>query len=238
MRLQRFLAECGIASRREAETFIIDGQVFVNGTVATLGDRVDVDNDEIHLNGKQVSRNKKIYLVLHKPRGVITSAKDTSNRRTVIDCLEGLRTRVYPVGRLDMDVSGTLILTNDGELAFRLTHPKFEVDKLYFAKVEGIVEETAIGRLEAGVRLKDGPVHPAKVTIRKVLENSTLITLSIHEGRKHLVKRMCAAVGHPVQSLKRIAVASVRVDGLAPGEWRYLYDSELEGLRKVTGLMK
>ena len=234
IRLQKFLAECGVASRREAETYIAEGRVRVNSQVAAVGDKVDPTADTIELDGAQVSRDRKVYVVLHKPKGVVTSAKDTHKRRTVLDCLDGVTARVFPVGRLDMDVTGALLLTNDGEMAHRLAHPKFQVDKVYVAWVEGRVTPATARALSEGIELEDGPTAPAKVTILKATGDSSRIRLVIHEGRKRLVKRMCAAVGHPVRDLRRLAMGPIRADGLIPGEWRYLSDEEIASLKDVT----
>lgn len=236
MRLQKFLAECGVASRRESELYIAAGRVKVNGVVAHIGQTIDPVSDEVAVDGRPVGPDRKIYVVLNKPRGVVTSAKDTHDRPTVLDCVADVGARVFPVGRLDMDVTGALILTNDGELSHRLMHPSYEVEKVYCAWVQGIMTPETTRQLESGVLLDDGPTAPARVKILKTTHNATLIRLVIHEGRKRLVKRMCAAVGHPVRDLRRIAVGNVRVEGLVPGEWRYLDESEINTLRKLTGL--
>jgi pseudouridine synthase len=232
--LQKFLAECGVASRREAETYIAEGRVQVNGEVATIGAKIDPDTDAVALDGVGVIRDQKVYVVLHKPKGVITSAKDTHERRTVLDCLDGVTARVFPVGRLDMDVTGALLLTNDGEIAHRLAHPKFQVDKIYVAWVDGRMTAATARSLSEGIELEDGPTAPAKVTILKTTTDSSRVRLVIHEGRKRLVKRMCAAVGHPVRDLRRLAMGSIRADGLIPGEWRYLSDEEIATLKRET----
>ncbi|MBI5094311.1 MAG: rRNA pseudouridine synthase [Candidatus Hydrogenedentes bacterium] len=236
IRLQKFLAECGIASRREAEKLIAAGRVRVNGEVAKVGDSIDPASDHVVFNGKRVAPDGKVYLILNKPRGVITSARDTHDRKTVLDCLNGIGTRVFPVGRLDLDVEGVLMLTNDGELAYRLTHPQFQVEKVYLAWVEGkMTAETAV-RLEQGVKLDDGVTAPASAVILHLGQRTTLVRLVLREGKKREVKRMCAAVGHPVRELQRISIGNVRVKGLKPGEWRYLSESEVEELRHLVGL--
>ena len=238
IRLQKYLAECGIASRRESETLITAGRVAVNGAPAELGQRIDPKSDHVSLDGEPVARDDKVYVLLHKPRGVITSAKDTHARKTVLDCVEGAPGRLFPVGRLDRDVSGALLLTNDGELAYRVTHPSFGVEKMYIAWVEGRMNEKTAQRLERGVDLEDGRTAPATVAILKHGTHSTQIRLVVHEGRKRLVKRMCAAVGHPVKDLRRLAIGDVHVTGLAPGEWRYLTKAEVQGLCKCAGLQR
>lgn len=236
MRLQKFLAECGVASRREAENHVAAGRVAVNGVTAKLGDKVNPDEDEVTLDGRKVERDEKVYIVLHKPKGVVTSVKDTHNRKTVLDCVPGVRARIFPVGRLDLDVSGTLILTNDGELAFRLTHPKYQVDKTYLVKVRGTVTPEEADELRSGVTLEDGRTAPAAISVLKTNTNASLIRLMIHEGRKRIVKRMCAAIGHPVLELRRLSVGSLSAEELVPGEWRHLHAHELAELRRLTGL--
>lgn len=236
MRLQKYLAECGVASRRAAERYVKAGRVTVNGEVAIVGRNVDPDKDSVSLDGATVERDEKVYIVLHKPPGVITTAKDTFNRPTVLDCVEDIKSRLFPVGRLDMDATGTLLLTNDGELAYRLTHPSYQVDKVYHAWVEGVMTEETAQTLAKGVELEDGPTAPATSAIIKSFADSTLVRLVIHEGRNRLVKRMCAAVGHPVRDLRRISVGTIAHKGLHPGEWRYLSNEEVTGLKKLTGL--
>jgi 23S rRNA pseudouridine2605 synthase len=234
VRLQKYLAECGVASRRASERLIEAGRVTVNGAAAELGQNITPGQDAVHLDGRTVGRDAKVYVVLNKPEGVVTTAKDTHGRKTVVDCLPGVPGRVFPVGRLEMDVEGALLFTNDGELAYRLTHPKFAVDKVYLAWVRGHVRpETAI-RLEQGVELEDGMTAPAQCVILNAGRENTLLRLTLREGRKREVKRMCAAVGYPVQTLHRIAFGNVRVKGMRPGEWRYLTDREIAGLRQLA----
>ncbi len=236
IRLQRYLAECGVASRRQSETLISQGRVKVNGQAAQLGANVDPQQDQVTLDGRPVGRGGKVYILLNKPRGVITSARDTHQRKTVIDCLNGLDARVFPVGRLDMDVEGALLLTNDGELAFRLTHPSYEIEKVYLAKVQGKFQGEAARKLQKGVKLEDGWTSPAGVAIIQHLPGATLLQLTLHEGRKREVKRMCAHVGHPVIELRRISLGGLGVEGLKPGEWRHLQPQEVQALRERTGL--
>ncbi len=236
MRLQKFMAHCGLASRRASERLIEDGKVLVNGTVAVTGQTIDPETDEVTYGGVRVGTSNMRYILLNKPAGVITTSKDTHNRRTVLDCIEGLQERVFPVGRLDMDVEGALLLTNDGELAFRLTHPKYEVPKVYIAWVRGVLTPETAARLEQGVPLEDGMTAPAKAVIMNTAEHATQVRLTLHEGRKREIKRMCAHVGHRVRDLRRVAVGNVKVRGLEPGQWRLLTDSEIRGLRKLVQL--
>ena len=236
MRLQKYMAECGVASRRASEQLILEGRVTVNGAVAVLGAKIDPESDTVLFDDAPVLTEEKVYIVLNKPRGVVTTATDTHERKTVLECLEGVTARVYPVGRLDMDVSGMLLLSNDGELTNRLSHPRYEVDKVYSAWVKGMVKPAAIDLLESGVELDDGLTAPAQVSIVKSQGNTTLIRLVIHEGKKHIVKRMCKAVGHPVTSLRRISMGNIQVDDLNPGQWRYLEDEEVTALYTLVGL--
>jgi pseudouridine synthase len=177
-----------------------------------------------------------VYVLLNKPKGVITTMQDTHDRRTVVDLLDGVRARVFPVGRLDLDVAGTLLLTNDGELGHRLTHPSYGVDKVYMAWVAGRMTKQTADRLGAGIPLDDGPTAPAKVEVLQYTpRNTTLVRITIHEGRKRLVKRMCAAVGHPVRDLYRVSFGGISAEDLQPGEWRYLNRDEVDKLRALTG---
>ena len=236
VKLQKFLASCSVASRRECERLIAEGRVSVNGAVATLGDRIEAGRDTITLDGNALTRDRHVYVVLNKPKGVVTSVKDTHDRETVLDLITGVDARIFPIGRLDMDVTGTLLLTNDGELTHRLSHPSFEIDKIYLAWVTGHVKAATVQKLQAGVLLDDGMTAPAKAKIIKRGQNSTLIRLTIHEGRKRLVKRMCAAVGHPVRDLRRIRIGTIESDDLIPGEWRHLSQDEVNSLKRLAGL--
>ncbi len=237
LRLQKYLAECGVASRRASEQLIAEGRVTVNGEVAQVGRTVDPETDRVALDGAPVGRaDDKVYIVLNKPRMTMTTAHDTHGRRTVLDLVDGLHARVFPVGRLDFDVEGVLLLTNDGELAFRLTHPSYEVEKVYLARVRGRMTPERAALLEKGVMLEDGMSAPAKAAVLNADDRSSQLRLAIHEGRKREVKRMCAAVGHPVQALQRTAFAHVRADNLRPGEWRFLSKAELDGLLRLVGM--
>jgi len=225
VRLNAYLARAGIASRRGAEALIRAGRVTVNGEVAGLATFVE-GKDRVEVDGAEVAPEPLTYVLLHKPAGVVTTARDPHGRPTVVG-LVGHERRVVPVGRLDADTTGVLLLTNDGPLAHRLMHPRFEVDKVYEVEVEGEPSNEALEALRRGVELDDGPTAPAEA---QRLAPSRL-ELTLHEGRKHQVKRMLAAVGHPVTRLHRSSYAGLTADGLRPGEWRELRPEEVERLR-------
>jgi 23S rRNA pseudouridine2605 synthase len=225
MRLNAYLARAGVASRRGAEELIRAGRVRVNGETAGLATFVERE-DVVELDGLRLDPEPLAYVLLHKPAGVVTTARDPQGRPTVVG-LVGHERRVVPVGRLDVDTTGALLLTNDGPLAHRLAHPRYEVDKVYEADVEGMPDDAAMQRLTEGVELEDGRTAPARV--RRL--GASRLELVLHEGRKHQVKRMCEAVGHPVRRLHRTSYAGLTVEGLAPGEWRDLRPDEVQGLR-------
>ena len=230
MRLNAFLARAGIASRRGADELIKAGRVRVNGAPGALNTFVG-DRDAVEVDGRPVAKQRLAYVLLHKPAGVVTTARDPQGRRTVI-ALVSFGDRVVPVGRLDVDTTGALLLTNDGPLAHRLAHPRYTVDKVYDVEVEGRPADAALKRLAEGVELDDGLTAPA--TARRI--GRSRIELTLHEGRKHQVKRMCAAVGHPVVRLHRSRYAGLDLRGLEPGEWRELRDSEVASLRRLVAL--
>ena len=228
MRLNAYLARTGVASRRGADELIKRGRVRVNGVTAGLNTFVE-EGDVVDLDGRLLVPQRVAYVLLHKPAGVVTTASDPHGRPTVVDLVEH-ESRVVPVGRLDADTTGVLLLTNDGELAHRLAHPRYEVDKVYEADVEGEPSDEAISRLEEGVELDDGRTAPAKA--RRLAPSR--LELAIHEGRKHQVKRMLEAVGHPVTRLHRSRYAGLTTEGVDPGKWRELTDEEVSSLRELT----
>jgi 23S rRNA pseudouridine2605 synthase len=225
MRLNAYLARAGLASRRGAEELIRAGRVRVNGEVAGLTTFVGA-RDRVEVDGQPIEPEPLTHVLLHKPAGVVTTARDPHGRPTVVE-LVGHERRVVPVGRLDADTTGALLLTNDGPLAHRLMHPRYEVDKVYEVEVEGDPSEEALRRLAEGVELEDGRTAP--VQVRRL--GPSRLELTIHEGRKHQVKRMCEAVGHPVRQLHRSRYAGLDLDGLPPGAWRELRSDEIEALR-------
>jgi pseudouridine synthase len=232
VRLNAYLARAGVASRRGAEELIRAGRVRVNGETAGLATFV-ADGDEVELDGAPLAVEPLAYVLLHKPPGVVTTADDPHGRPTVVG-LVGHERRIVPVGRLDLDTSGALLLTNDGPLAHRLMHPRYEVEKVYEAEVEGIPDEAALVRLREGVELDDGRTAPAGARLLRRDDDSAILELSLHEGRKHQVKRMCEAVGHPVRRLHRRVYAGLELGRLAPGEWRELGPDEVARLRELT----
>ena len=224
-----YLALAGVASRRAADELIKAGRVRVNGERGELNTFVAA-RDVVEVDGKPVAKQRLAYVLLHKPAGVVTTARDPQGRPTVVE-LVNHESRVVPVGRLDADTTGVLLLTNDGALAHRLAHPRYGVEKLYEVEVEGDPDAGALRRLEEGVELEDGVTAPARA---RRLGPSTL-ELALHEGRKHQVKRMCAAVGHPVQRLHRSRYAGIELGRLQPGEWRELTEEEVARLRAAAG---
>ncbi len=229
-RLQKILAQAGLGSRRACEELIAAGRVRVNGARASLGDRADPETDAIEVDGAAIGvRQGLVHYLLNKPTGVVTTADDPQGRPTVVDLVPA-DPRVYPVGRLDADTEGLLLLTNDGELAHRLTHPSFGVHKEYLAEVEGTPSRGAVRRLREGVELEDGVTAPAKVS----LVDPHTLRITIHEGRNRQVRRMCAAVGHPVRRLVRTRIGPLAERRLAPGEWRALTQAEVRALERAA----
>jgi 23S rRNA pseudouridine2605 synthase len=227
VRLNAYLARAGIASRRKSDELIKAGRVTVNGEPGQLNTFVE-PTDQVEVDGRAVAPQRLAYVLLHKPAGVVTTASDPQRRPTVVGLVQH-ESRVVPIGRLDVDTTGVLLLTNDGELAHRLAHPKYEVEKVYEADVEGEPSEETLQRLAGGVELEDGPTAPARA--RRL--GPSRVELSIHEGRNRQVKRMLEAVGHPVTRLHRSRYAGLTVEGLEPGEWRALSAAEVAALRSA-----
>jgi len=240
VRLQKVLARAGLGSRRACEEVILAGRVLVDGVPATvLGTRVNPQVQEILVDGQRLDFSPTVVLMLNKPAGVLTTLKDARGRPTVKDLLTGIESRVFPVGRLDRDAEGLLLFTNDGDLAELLAHPRRQVTKVYLVQVEGIPGAGALGRLAGGVVLEDGPASPAQVRVvappgdfwaAQERSGASWLELSIHEGRKRQVKRMCTEVGHPVLYLRRIRYGPLELGNLPPGNWRYLTAAELDQL--------
>ena len=242
-RLQKILSTAGVASRRAAETMIAEGRVSLNGrTVLELGTKADPDTDDIRVDGRRIrASGKRRYILLYKPRGYITTRSDPQRRPTVIDLLSkgGVREYVYPVGRLDYDSEGLLLLTSDGELAARLTHPRHGVAREYQVRVRGVPDRHALERLARGIVLDSRRTAPAGVTLDKVLEGEdgaqALLSFVIHEGRNRQVRNMCDAIGHPVVRLKRVRIGPITDERIRPGEFRDLTEREVALLRQASG---
>lgn len=230
VRLQKVLARLGFGSRRSCDDLIAAGRVLVNGEVAELGRRINPETDRVEVDGALTGvKPDLVYYLLNKPTGVVTTADDPQGRPTVVEVVPP-EPRVFPVGRLDMDTEGLLLLTNDGELTHRLTHPSFGVTKEYLAHVKGKPSRGSLRALREGVELDDGPTAPAQAS----LLDDSLIKLVIHEGRNRQVRRMCDAVGHPVRRLVRTRIGPLSDRGLKPGEWRVLTTDEVRELERAT----
>jgi 23S rRNA pseudouridine2605 synthase len=233
-RVQKLLARAGLGSRRTCEDIVRAGRVKIDGVVATLGDRADPDNQQILVDDVPLAvRPDLVYYVLNKPTGVVTTASDPQGRPTVVALVPN-EPRVFPVGRLDADTEGLLMMTNDGDLAQLLAHPRHGVDKTYVAEVSGQPSEAALRQLRTGIELDDGPTAPAKVRITARTAGKAALELTIHEGRKRQVRRMCAAIGHPVQRLVRTKIGPLADAQLAPGTWRELRPREVRALYEAA----
>jgi 23S rRNA pseudouridine2605 synthase len=231
-RLQKILSQAGIASRRASEKLMLEGRVSVNGaTITELGTKADLSRDDIRVDGRRVKAPERHrYLLLNKPRGYVTTRSDPEKRATVLDLLKSVREYVYPVGRLDYDSEGLLILTNDGDLAARLTHPRHGVPRVYEARLLGTPDAHDLGRLAKGVTIDGKRTEPAHV----VVIGPGHLRITVHEGRNRQIRKMCDAIGHPVKALRRIAVGPIRDAKLKPGQWRELTTQEVERLRRAT----
>ena len=239
IRLNKYLAQAGVASRREVDRMIAEGRIKVNGQVAqTLGCKIDDQKDRIEVDGKRVERKEGLaYLMVNKPPGFLVTMKDPLRRPTVQQLLPSLKKRVFPVGRLDYDSEGLLLLTNDGELAHRLLHPRFKIGKTYLAEVKGIPDLNKIARLEKGIYLDGKRTAPARVEKLRGSAKKSLFKVEIYEGRKREVRRMFEVIGHGVLHLKRIGFGGVRLGSLGSGKWRFLTRKEVDILKKKTELI-
>lgn len=231
-RLQKILSDYGIASRRHAEELIKEGRVTVNGQPAVLGQKADPEIDYIKVDGKLLIKPEpKVYYAFYKPQKVITSLLDPQGRPTVKDFLRGIKFRVYPVGRLDFESEGLLLLTNDGELAYHVMHPSSQIEKTYMVKVEGIMERDKLEKLRKGIKIDGKLAVPVSVQIVKTLKANSWIRITLHEGRKRQIRKMLERVGHPVIRLIRIAIDGVKLGELKPGQLRPLTEEEIEALK-------
>ncbi len=234
-RLQKILAKAGVASRREAERMLIEGRVSINGKVVeTLGLKADPLKDHIRVDGRKLPHfEPKVVLLLNKPRNYLSTVKDPKGRPTVMDLLKKLKWRIYPVGRLDFDAEGLLLLTNDGELANLLSHPKFSIPKTYLVKVGGVPDEKKLNRLKKGVKLEDGGAKAVSCHLIREREKNSWLRIVVTEGRNHLVKRMFLAIGHPVLKLKRIEYGPVQLGDIPFGQYRFLTPGEMDKLESL-----
>jgi len=235
MRLQRFLAISGVASRRRAEELMEAGRVVVNGEIVSkLGSTVDPERDVVEVDGERIETEKKLYVLLNKPRGYVSAVTDARGYPTVSELTADLPARLYPVGRLDMDTEGVLLMTNDGELCHRLTHPSFGVEKTYHAEVKRRPSKEALRKLKKGVEIDAGKTHPAKVRLLAGGRAAWRIEITVHEGRKRQIKKMCKAVGYPVVALRRVAFAGIRLGRLKTGQYRLLMPLEVAKLKQLA----
>lgn len=236
IRLQKFLADCGVCSRRKAEEFILQGKVKVNGKIISeLGLKIDPKKDTIFFENTQIKNNNenKIYIMFNKPEGCVTTAKDQFNRKTVLDYIN-IKERIVPVGRLDYDTSGLLLLTNDGDLTFKLTHPKHNIKKKYIAKVLGIPSNEKLEKFKKGLIIDNYKTAPASIKIIKSEHNISVLEIIISEGKNRQIRKMCQAIGHNVIELKRIAIENLTIGNLKKGEFRYLNNKEINYLKKIS----
>ena len=238
VRLNKFLSEAGVASRRKAEKLILEGKVKVNGEVVTnLATKVDPQKDIVEVEGRVVKPQRKRYIILNKPCCYLTQlGSSPDGRKTIQELIKDIPERVFPVGRLDYNTEGLLILTNDGELANRILHPKYKLPKVYLALVEGKVSVNTLKKMKKGIELEDGFAKPDDVRIVRYEGKNTLLEITFHEGRKHIVKRFLANFGHKVKRLKRIAIGPIKLGKLSPGKWRDMNKGELALLFKAVGL--
>ena len=234
MRLQKFMAKCGVASRRKSEEIILEGRVNVNGNIVKeLGFKINENKDLVMVDGKLLElEERKVYILLNKPVGYITTVADEFGRKKVIDLLKDIEERVYPVGRLDYDTSGLLLLTNDGDLAYKITHPKYEKTKKYIAKVSGVPTENKLQEFRNGLQIEDYLTSKAEISILDVAGSNATLEIIIHEGRNRQVRKMCSKIGHPVIELKRVEIGTIKLGNIKEGEWRHLRQKEIDSLNE------
>lgn len=235
MRLQKYMALSGVASRRKSEEMIVEGRVKVNNKIITeLGTIIDPKKDKVLVDGKKIKlESNKVYIMLNKPVGYVSTLKDEKGRKIVTDLIEGVRERIYPVGRLDADTTGLLLLTNDGDLANKLTHPSKKIQKRYIAIVEGVPNKAELDKMRKGIYIDGKKTAPAKVKIAKKYEDESILDIEIHEGRNRQVKKMCESINHPIKKLKRVSIGELELGGLLIGNWRFLNEEEMTYLKSL-----
>jgi len=233
-RLQKYMADCGVASRRKCEEIILSGKVKVNNDIVKeLGVKVDREVDKVFVDNKLISlQENKVYIALNKPIGYISTVEDDRGRKTIIDIVK-VKERIYPIGRLDYDTSGLILLTNDGDVYNRVIHPRKEVNKVYIAEIEGIPTGAEIQNFESGVDIGDYVTAPASFKILQKLKQSSRVEITIHEGKNRQVRRMCQAINHPVLTLKRASVGNIKLGSLQEGSWRFLNEAEINYLKNL-----
>ncbi|WP_032121624.1 pseudouridine synthase [Clostridium amazonitimonense] len=233
-RLQKYMARCGVASRRKSEEYILDGIVKVNNQVIReLGFKVNPDKDKVYINNKLiVPENKKVYIMLNKPEGYVTTLKDEKGRKTILDLVK-VKERIFPIGRLDYDSSGLLLLTNDGEIYNKIIHPREVVGKTYLALTKGIFNKMEIHKFKNGVDIGGYITKEAKIEVKEIYKDKSLVEITIHEGKNRQVRKMCSALGHDVIELKRISVGKIKLGDLEKGKWRQLNKEELDYINSL-----
>ena len=235
MRLQKHMAQCGVASRRKSEEIILEGRVMVNDVVVNeLGTIIDPQKDIIKVDNKKIEIEKrKVYIMLNKPVGYVTTLKDRHSEKIILDLIDEIEERIFPVGRLDADTSGLLLMTNDGDLGYKLTHPSYEVPKKYIALVEGVPNNKKMDRFKKGLRINGKKTAEAYIRIIKKHRDSSVLEISIHEGRNRQVRKMCEYIRHPVVELKRVSIGQLDLGDLEVGKWRYLTNKEVKYLKDL-----
>lgn len=233
-RLHKYMASCGIASRRKCEEIILEGRVKVNNkTVTEVGFKIDTLTDKVEYDAKQIiPEERKVYIALNKPEGFVCTVKDEKNRKTIMD-LVNIKERIYPIGRLDFDSSGLLLMTNDGDIYNKIIHPSRQINKTYIAVINGILDASDIIHFNQGIDIGGYITAPAQISVIKISEKNSSVKIIIHEGKNRQIRRMCEKLGHPVMQLKRISIGSIKLDGIEMGRWRYLTDEEIKYLKSL-----
>lgn len=233
-RLQKYMAACGVASRRKCEEVILEGRVKVNGAIVSeLGYKIDPEKDEVFVDGKKIKKEeRKVYIALNKPEGYVCTVKDEKGRETILDLVK-VEERIYPIGRLDYDTSGLILLTNDGDVYNKIIHPREEKNKVYIALIKGILSKKQIEMFEKGIDIGGYITAPAKLKVLETFSDATEVEITIHEGKNRQIRRMCDAIGHSVISLQRIQVGDIKLKDLHKGKWRFLSDEEITYIKNM-----